>query len=147
MFIYTAHVNLFSGATKKKFMKVTRWEEKLFNVLVDPIKETIAERKIESKLNYYYQRLDTQDLVVAGGIGDVEINYQLLADLGMHALFSIYCAKGKDFDQVFLKKEMKNLGFRRFCVHKVFTQLEIWRNDLPDNITDDEYTYIFMKYI
>ena len=52
-------------------MKVTRWEEKLFNVLVDPIKESIDERKIESKLNYYYQRLDTQDLVVAGHIGDV----------------------------------------------------------------------------
>ena len=50
-------------------MKVTRWEEKLFNVLVDPIKETIDERKVESKLNYYYQRLDTQDLVVAGRIG------------------------------------------------------------------------------
>ena len=48
-------------------MKVPCWVEKLFNVLVDPIKETIDERKIESMLNYYYQRLDTQDLVVAGG--------------------------------------------------------------------------------
>ena len=47
-------------------MNVTRWEENLFNMLVDPIKETIHERKIESKLNYYYQRLDTQDLVVTG---------------------------------------------------------------------------------
>ena len=118
-------------------MKVTRWEEKLFNVLVDPIKETIDERKFESKLNYHYQRLDTQDLVVAGRIGDVESNYQLLADLGMHALLSIYCAKGKDFDQVFFTKEMKDLGFHRFS-HKVFTQLEIWRNSLPDDITDDE---------
>ena len=71
-------------------MKVTRWEEKLFNVLVDPIKESIDERKIESKLNYYYQRLDTQDLVVAGRIGDVESNYQLLADLGMQALLTLY---------------------------------------------------------
>ena len=66
-------------------MKVTRWEENLFNVLVDPIKETIDERKIESKLNYFYQRLDTQDLVVVGRIGDVEDNYQLLAYLCMHS--------------------------------------------------------------
>jgi len=95
-------------------MKVTRWEEKLFKVLLFPIKESVDERKIESKLNYYYQRLDTQDLVVAGRIGDVECNYQLLADLGMQALLSIYCAKGKDFDQVFFKKEMKDLGFHRF---------------------------------
>ena len=119
-------------------MKVIRWEEKLFNVLVDPIKESVYERKIESKLNYYYQRLDTQDLVVVGRIGDVESNYQLLADLGMQALLSIYCAKGKDFDQVSFKKEMKDFAFHRFFSHKVFTQLEIWRNALPDNITDDE---------
>ena len=98
-------------------MKVTRWEEKLFIVL-DPIKEAIDERKVESKMNYYYQRLDTQDLVVAGRIGDVESNYQLLADLGMQALLSIYCAKGKDFDLVFFKKEIKDLGFHRFFARK-----------------------------
>ena len=88
-------------------MKVTRSEEKRFNVLVDPIKESVDERKNESKLNYYYQRLDTQDLVVAGRIGDVECNYQLLADLGMQALLSIYCAKGKDIDQVSLRKKWR----------------------------------------
>ena len=48
-------------------MKVARWEKKLFNVLVDSLllKKQLT-RKIKSKLNYYYQRLDTQDLVVAG---------------------------------------------------------------------------------
>ena len=56
----------------------------------------------------------------------------------MQALLSIYCAKGKDFDQVFFKKEMKDLGFHRFFATKVFTQLEIWRNALPEDITDDE---------
>ena len=59
-------------------MKVSRWEEKFFNVLFDPIKECVEERKIESKLNYFYRRLVTQDLVVAERIGDVEDNYQLL---------------------------------------------------------------------
>jgi len=81
-------------------MKVTRWEENLFNVLVDPIKESI-----ESKLNYCYQRLEQDFSTVAGRIGDVESNYQLLADLGMQALLSIYCAKGKDIDQVSLRKK------------------------------------------
>jgi len=55
----------------------------------------------------------------------VESNYQLLAHLGMRALLSIFCAKGKDFDQVFFKKEMKDFGFHRFFSHKVLTQLEI----------------------
>jgi hypothetical protein len=119
-------------------MKVTRWEEKLFNVLVDEKKDAVDERKIERYLNYYYQRMDIQDLLVAGRVADIESNYELLEDLGMHALFSIYCAKGKDFDQVFFKKEMKELGFHRFFAHKIFAQLEIWRNSLPEDITDDE---------
>ena len=53
MFIRNAHVKYFilcKEPPKKKFMKVTRWEEKLFNVLVDPIKESIDERKIESRV-------------------------------------------------------------------------------------------------
>jgi len=28
----------------KKYMKITRWEEKLFNVLVDPVEESIDEQ-------------------------------------------------------------------------------------------------------
>ena len=96
-------------------MKVTRWEEKLFNVLVDPIKEAIDERKVESKLNYYYQRLDTQDLVVAGRIGDVESNYQLLADLGMQALLSIYCAKGFGIPSFLCNKSFHAIGNLEKC--------------------------------
>ena len=72
-------------------------------------------------MNYYYQRLDTQDLVVPGGNGDVENNYQQLADLGMRYVHSIYCAEGRDFDQVFLKKEMKGLRFYRFFTQSIYT--------------------------
>jgi len=43
------------------------------------------------QLNYYYQILDSQDLVVAGRIGEIEENYQLLANL-RNALFTIDCA-------------------------------------------------------
>ena len=85
MLICNAHVNFlfyfFLGATKEKIHESNALGRNFFNVLVESIKETIDERKIESKLNYYYQRLDTQDLVVAGRIGDVESNYQLLSDL------------------------------------------------------------------
>jgi len=35
---------------------------------------------------------------------------------------------------------MKELGFRRFFSHRDFAQLEIWRNSLPDDITEDEVT-------
>ena len=38
----------------------------------------------------------------------------MLSDLGLRALFSIYCAKGKDFDQFVFKEEMKELGFHNF---------------------------------
>jgi len=52
--------------------------------------------------------------------------------------FFPFIALKKDFDQVFFKKEMKDLGFHRFFSHKVFTKSKIWRNALPDDITDDE---------
>jgi len=74
MYLYYVHVKKLILFMCKKFMKVTHWKEKLLKVLVDPIKEKTDERKIVSKLNYY-QRLDTQDVVVAGRIGDVESNY------------------------------------------------------------------------
>ena len=112
--------NLYFGATEEKFHE-SYAKEIFFNVLVDLIKESIDESKIECKLNYFYQRLDTQDFVVAGRVGDVEDNYQLLADLGMNSLLLIYSiAKGKDFDQVFQER-----GLSSFFAHKVFAQLEI----------------------
>ena len=82
--------------------------------------------------------MDTQDLITAGGISDIENGYLLLSDLGLRALFSVYCAKGKDFDQFIFKNEMKELGFNNFFAHKVFSQLEVWRNSLPEDITEDE---------
>ena len=33
---------------------------------------------------------------------------------------------------------MKELGFNKFFAHKVFSQLEVWRNSLPEDITEDE---------
>ena len=87
-------------------------------------KDTVTnERFIEAQLVYYYQRMDTQDLITAGGISDIEDGYILLSDLGLRALFSVYCAKGKDIDQFIFKNEMKELGFNNFFAHKVFSQL------------------------
>ena len=119
-------------------MKIQRWEEKLFSALVDQKDSSTNERFIEAQLVYYYQRMDTQDLITAGGISDIEDGYLLLSDLGLRALFSVYCAKGKDFDQFIFKNEMKELGFNKFFAHKVFSQLEVWRNSLPEDITEDE---------
>ena len=100
-------------------VKIQRWEEKLCNALVDPKESTINERFIEAQLIFYYQRMDTQDLVAAVTISDIEDGHLLLSDLGLRALFAIYCAKGKDFDQfvfknqkISLKKRSKVLGIQ-----------------------------------
>ena len=85
--------------------KVTRWEEKLFNALKDPNESSGNEREIEDHMNYYYQRMDTQDLITAGTVSDIADGYQLLADLGLRGVFSVYCAKGKDFDQFAFKND------------------------------------------
>ena len=70
-------------------------------------------------------------------IHSIEDGYLLLSDLGLRALFSVYCAKGKDFDQFIFRNKMKELGFNKFFAHKVFSQLEVWRNSLPEDITED----------
>jgi len=33
---------------------------------------------------------------------------------------------------------MKELGFIKNFVHKVFSQLEVWRNSLTEHLTEDE---------
>ena len=49
-------------------MKIQRWEETLFCELVDQKDSVTDERLIEAQLVYYYQRMDSQDLITAGGI-------------------------------------------------------------------------------
>ena len=33
---------------------------------------------------------------------------------------------------------MKELGFNRIFAHKVISQLEVWRNSLQEDLTEDE---------
>ena len=79
---------------------------------------------IEAQWVYYYQRMDTQDLITAGGISGIKNGYLLLSDLGLRALFSVYCAKGKDFDQFIFKNEMKE-GYLRHHICSVFDSCSI----------------------
>ena len=79
---------------KKTVTKVQRWEEKLFSALVDEKGIGVDERIMETKMAYYYQNMDTEDLVMAGSISDIENGYLLLSDLGLRALLPLYCAKG-----------------------------------------------------
>ena len=126
--------------------------------LIQNSKENVVnERFIEAQLISYYQRMDIQDLVAAhsGTISDIEDGYLLPSDLGLRALFSIYCAKGKDFDKFVFKNEMKELGFNKFFAHKIFTQLEVWKTPyqkislkkisrVPGIQTEDFQTLLYM---
>ena len=68
---------------KKTVTKVQRWEEKLFSALVDEKGIGVDERVMELKMAYYYQNLDTEYLITAGSISDIENGYLLLSDLGL----------------------------------------------------------------
>jgi hypothetical protein len=61
--------------------------------LVDPKENVVNGRFIEAQMVCYYQRMDTQDLVAAGTISDIEERYLLLSDFGSRALYSIYCER------------------------------------------------------
>ena len=73
--------------------------KKLFSALVNQKDTVTNERFIVAQLVYYYHRMDTQDLITTGGISDIEDGYLLLSDFWLRSLFSVYCAKIKDFDQ------------------------------------------------
>jgi len=120
-------------------MIIQRWKEKLYYSAFVDQKETVTnERLVEVQMVYYYQRMDTQDFITTSGISDIEDGYLLLSDLGLRALFSVYCRKIKDFDQYIFKNEMKEPGFNKISVCKVFSQFEVWRNSLPKDLTEDE---------
>ena len=71
-------------------MKIQSWDEKLFRALVDQKDTVTKERFIEAQLVYYYQRMDTQDLITAGGIPDIEEN------------MVVFCCQIWDFVHYFL---------------------------------------------
>ena len=66
----------------------------------------VDERIEEIRMAYYNQKMDTEDLVMAGSISDIDNRCLLLGDLGFRALLSFYCVKGKDFDLFIFKNKM-----------------------------------------
>jgi hypothetical protein len=60
--------------------------------LVDEKGIGVDERIVEINMAYYYQNMDTEDLVMAGSISDIDNGYLLLSDLGLRALLSLYCS-------------------------------------------------------
>jgi hypothetical protein len=116
-----------------------RWEEKLFNALMpDTAEKVCRETIIEREMNYYYQHMDTEDLVTAGNISDIGNGYGLLADMTLKGVLTVYCAFGHNFNQFMFKNEMEAFGFNKFFAHRVFCQLETWRKALPKDITEEE---------
>ena len=91
---------------------------KPFSALVDEQGIGVNERFVEITMAYCYQNIymDTEDLVTVGSISDIGNRYLLLSDLGFRALLSLLCAKQKQ---------------------KVFSQLEVWRSAIRDDISDD----------
>jgi hypothetical protein len=87
---------------KHKVMKppVPRWEETFFDKFFkEPEKaKQVSEEDIESRMSWYYIRKDPIDLMIEGHVVDDGGNYQLIANVGLPTMLSIYCTLGKWFD-------------------------------------------------
>ena len=68
----------------------------------------------------------------------MEDNCLLSADLGLHALFTVYCAKGKDFDQVIFCFQERNEGVRISFLIKFSRNLKSGEIPCWDDITEDK---------
>ena len=53
-------------------------------------------------------------------------------------IWSIYCTKGKVLDHEHFHNFFERLGFPFFTASKIFATLQIWRKNLPNDITEAE---------
>ena len=119
--------------------KVTRLEKKFLDLLkASESARKIDEESVEERLNWYYKKKVALDLMLDGHITDVDGSYQLITDIGLATVFSIYCTKPKAFDAQYIKEIFQKLGFNLFTCHKLYVILEIWRKNLPRDITIEE---------
>ena len=78
---------------------VPKWEDTVFEKFFkEPEKEKKSEEDIESRMHWYYCRKEPVNLMIEGHIVDAGGNYQLVTDVEIPTMFSIYCTLGKCFD-------------------------------------------------
>jgi hypothetical protein len=119
---------------------VPKWEETFFDkYFKEPEKEKkISEEDIESRMVWFYIRKDPIDLMIEGHVMDTGKNYQLITDVGLPTMLSIYCTLGKWFDADYVKNMFEKLGFDFLTAQKLYMILQTWRKEMPKDISDDE---------
>jgi hypothetical protein len=76
--------------------------------------------------------------MIEGHVVDEGGNHQLIANVGLPTMLSIYCTLGKWFDADYVKNNFEKLGFDFLTSQKLYTTLQTWRKEMPKDITDDE---------
>ena len=69
---------------------------------------------------WYYIRKDSIDLMLEGHIVDAGGNYQLITDVGLPTMFSIYCTLGKWFDADYIKYMFEKIRSRFWHENDMF---------------------------
>ena len=119
---------------------VPKWEEKIFSeAFKEPVQpKGIDEEEIEARLSWFYARKVPMDIMIEGRISDSDGSYQLITDIGMQTIWSMYCSKGKGFDSQYVNGLLLQCGFKFITAQKEFAQLQTWRKELPKDISDEE---------
>jgi hypothetical protein len=102
------------------------------------IPKGIDEEAIEARLSWYYAKKIPMDIMVEGRIAESDAVNQLITDIGMQTIWSMYCSKGKGFEPDYVKNLFERCGFGFITAQKIFAQLQTWRKLLPKDISDDE---------
>jgi hypothetical protein len=94
----------------------------------EPEKEKkMNEEEIEAQLTWYYEKKVPMDIMIEGRIADADGCYQLITDIGMQTIWSMYCSKGKEFEPEYTKNLFERCGFTFITSQKIFAQLQTWR--------------------
>jgi hypothetical protein len=102
------------------------------------------EDKMQRQMRWYYMNYHAQDVIVLGRIAMKELNYETIVEIGFPTLLNIYCTKGKNFDNIFVKGEYEKLGLDYLTASKVVTVFDDLRHRLPNDITEDEIGSTFI---
>ena len=81
-------------------------------------KGRLEEVEIESKLTKILEVMYTYDMI--NDIGLDQPDGEIFERMGWPCLLNIYCSAGKAFEPVYVKGELKDLGFSPAAAHKIY---------------------------
>jgi hypothetical protein len=103
-------------------------------VNVKQCKEEETERKLNIWTKKHSKRIE--DVVHESNIQISMDNFNILSEISLEILISIYCTRDGNYGAANFKQAMTSEGIPAIAAHKLYNLMQIWRNQSEVEITD-----------